>query len=229
MTRIQPSCCFGWLVATAAMLAGCSPSEQAAQAPDAADPPLVITGELAYRARVAVPADTLALITLRETHDEQSVIAEQRIVLQGRQVPVAFELSAELSEMDPDRGYSLHAALLLEGRPLWENQGIEIAARAGVLDLRTIWLERAALEPGSSVASLRCGEQDISVAMTDDRMVLFVDQERISMRQVEAASGARFVAEHDPTTIFWSKGDSATLAIRGETYPECEPVPAHGS
>lgn len=225
MTRVL-ACFSSWLLGTAVLVAGCSPAEQAAQPSDSAERPLVITGELAYRARVAVPPETLALVELRETNDGAAVIKEQRIALQGRQVPIAFELSAEISELDPDKAYSLHAALLLEGQALWVNEGIEIGARSGVLDLRTIWLERAPSEPGSSAASLRCGEQEISVSLAGDRLMLFVGHERIAMRQVEAASGARFVADHDPSTIFWNKGESATLALRGETYPECERVPA---
>lgn len=224
MTRTQSFRSF-WLAASALVLIGCSASEQAAPPSDVAERPLVITGELAYRARVAVPPDTVALVALHAMNDETAVIAEQRIALQGRQVPVAFELSTELTDLDPDKAYSLHAALLLDGQALWANEGIEIGARSGVLDLRTIWLERVAVEAEGSAANLRCGTQDIFVSLADDRMMLVVGQERITMRQVEAASGARFVAENDPSTIFWNKGESATLALRGETYPECEVVP----
>ncbi|MCC5868845.1 MAG: META domain-containing protein [Gammaproteobacteria bacterium] len=225
MTRIKSSCSC-WLAAAALLLLGCSPSEQPAQPPDSAERPLVITGELAYRARIAVPPDTVALVELRESNDETVIVARQRISLQGRQVPVAFELTAETADLDPEKRYSLHAALLLEEQALWVNEGIAIGAQSGVLDLRTVWLERAPVEPGSSAVSLRCGELDISISVVDDRLTLFVGQERTSMRQVEAASGERFVAENDPSTIFWYKGDSATLSLRGETYPECEPVPA---
>ncbi len=225
MTRIQVSAGSVWLVASALLLVGCGPAEQTAQAPDTADRPLVITGELAYRPRVAVPEETYAVVELRRMNDETAVVAQQRIALQGRQVPVAFELSAEVSDLEEDASYSLHAALLVDGQTLWENEGIEIGARSGVLDLRTLWLERAQVDADSSAASLRCGEQLVSVSQAGERLILVVGQERIAMRQVEAASGARFVAENDPSTIFWSKGDSATLALRGETYPECVLLP----
>jgi membrane-bound inhibitor of C-type lysozyme len=38
---------------------------------------------------------------------------------------------------------------------------------------------------------------------------------------VRAASGAKYEAEGDPATTFWSKGDKATLTIRGQALPEC--------
>jgi heat shock protein HslJ len=46
---------------------------------------------------------------------------------------------------------------------------------------------------------------------------------RGDMRMAEAmsASGARFEAEGDPSSWFWSKGDVATVSLFGEEYPEC--------
>ncbi|MBK7673637.1 MAG: MliC family protein [Candidatus Accumulibacter sp.] len=57
-------------------------------------------------------------------------------------------------------------------------------------------------------------------------MQLSVGGETFAMRQVEAASGARYVAVDDATSSFWSKGDRATLVIRGQAYPTCLQVTA---
>ena len=53
--------------------------------------------------------------------------------------------------------------------------------------------------------------------------------EIFAMQQIEAASGARYVAVDDATTSFWSKGDAATLVIRGQAYPSCMQVTAKAS
>jgi heat shock protein HslJ len=57
-------------------------------------------------------------------------------------------------------------------------------------------------------------------------MQLTIGNATFEMRPVEAASGARFVAAGDPTTTFWSKGDRATLVVRGQKFPECTRVEA---
>jgi heat shock protein HslJ len=52
----------------------------------------------------------------------------------------------------------------------------------------------------------------------EDEFVLTVDGENFSMKSVISASGAKYEAEGDPDTVFWSKGDSVSLTVRGEEY-----------
>jgi membrane-bound inhibitor of C-type lysozyme len=84
--------------------------------------------------------------------------------------------------------------------------------------------------PGDTVESLamaagalrfRCGDQQVTVQQVGDRTVLTTESGTFDLHRVEAASGARFEAFTDGSTTFWSKGDRATLAIRGKSYPEC--------
>ena len=78
----------------------------------------------------------------------------------------------------------------------------------------------AGQQPSSSVKYV-CGDQPIEVTTADDKATVRVGRETFSMTRVVSASGAKYEGESDPSTMFWSKGDRATLSVRGETYPEC--------
>ncbi|HYQ92369.1 MAG TPA: META domain-containing protein, partial [Candidatus Competibacteraceae bacterium] len=60
-----------------------------------------------------------------------------------------------------------------------------------------------------------------SIGFRDNVMQLTVGEETFAMQPVKTASGAKYEAVGDPTTTFWSKGNRATLVVRGQTYPEC--------
>lgn len=80
-----------------------------------------------------------------------------------------------------------------------------------------------ALETGEL---LYCGRLPIRIVVQDDLLLL---QERGRQRQllpVVSASGARYEAEGDPSTWFWSKGQQGQLALSGEELPLCLPAGA---
>mgnify|MGYP001165993509 FL=1 len=87
--------------------------------------------------------------------------------------------------------------------------------------------EHGAREEAFAV-KLRCGDRVLAVGYAGDRMELRADGERYALRPVPAASGAKFEAEGDPATTFWSRGERAMVTLRGEALPECG-VAAHGS
>jgi heat shock protein HslJ len=88
----------------------------------------------------------------------------------------------------------------------------------------------APVEPGvffesdGDKASLRFGKHKCSNyvllrdTQSDDEIILTADDVNYRMRQVVSASGAKYEAVDDPSTIFWGKGDSATLMIGGKIY-----------
>jgi len=69
--------------------------------------------------------------------------------------------------------------------------------------------------------ALRCGDQIASAEYTKDRMRLTFGAETFDLHRVRKASGAKYEAEGDPPTSFWSKGPIGTLVVRGRTYPQC--------
>lgn len=69
-----------------------------------------------------------------------------------------------------------------------------------------------------------CGNRDVTVGFVGDRPQMRAGGGSFELRQVPAASGAKFEADGDPTTIFWSKASKATVTVRGEVLPECRTV-----
>lgn len=81
------------------------------------------------------------------------------------------------------------------------------------------------LAPAAFADTLQCGDQRIDVIIDGEGLRLTVGAESFAMRPVVSASGAKYTAVDDPTTTFWSKGDRGLLEVRGQSYPECQPVP----
>jgi heat shock protein HslJ/membrane-bound inhibitor of C-type lysozyme len=52
----------------------------------------------------------------------------------------------------------------------------------------------------------------------EDKFTLTVDGKNYEMNHVISASGAKYEAEGDPSTVFWSKGASVTLTVGGQEY-----------
>lgn len=184
---------------------------------------LALRGSLSYRARIALPPGSIAVVELRDVSSSaQPVIAEQRIVLGGRQVPIPFELKVDRSVLAAGRQYHLRGAILDGGKPAWVTEPVAIDAGSSAIELGTLTM--MPFKAQAFTTRLRCGNQSVTIGSTADTMHLTIGKETIVMRPVEAASGARFAATGDPTTTFWSKGDRATLVLRGQTFPECTPM-----
>ena len=75
-------------------------------------------------------------------------------------------------------------------------------------------------------SELRCGERVLrfGIGRRDGRDVpqLAVGTRRIDLREIVAASGARYEAIDVAGTSVWSKGQRATVVLDGSALPECE-------
>jgi uncharacterized lipoprotein YbaY len=184
-------------------------------------PTLSIKGALTYRERIAVPPDSVAVVELRDsTSADAAVVAEQRIVLAGRQVPVPFELSVERAALTAGQAYIVRGAILQGAHARWASAPIAIEPAQPAIDLGMLNMTRVQ-QPLAFASTLRCGDQLVMVGMLGDTLNLAVGEARYPLRQVVSASGARYEAVDDPTTTFWSKGGRATLVVKGNAYPEC--------
>jgi heat shock protein HslJ/uncharacterized lipoprotein YbaY len=208
-------------------------STPAAPAP-AAELPIV--GTLTYRARVALPPDTRAILEVREgAGDAGPVVAERRIDLEGRQVPIVVELRVDRARLLPGRRYFARGGLLVNGGPAWATEPVALDISQRGIELGT--LEMLPVRPAGFVSPLRCGDEHATVGFIgEDTAHLTFGGELFTLRRVPSGSGARFEAPDDSTTWFWSKGDRATVSVRGRTYPECavpsdadEPFRARGN
>ena len=215
---------FAWLAMilwiSVAWLSGC-----ASGAKPAPDGVMLIRGELASRARIALPPDGVAIVELTRPSDGR-VIADQRIALNGRQAPIAFELRVRREALRPDTGYALRGAVQARGQAVWLSDPVDVRLARGDVNAGALMLR-----PWEAVAfasRLDCGERTarVGVVRSGDRDVtrLAIEGERYVMDSVVSASGARYEAVGDPTTQLWVKGDRATLTLRGETLPECAVV-----
>lgn len=200
------------------LLTGCAidAGEKAAVPP----PTLTIKGALAYRERIALPPDSVAVIELRDSvSGDGAVVVEQRIRLAGKQVPVPFELPVDRAALVADTSYGVRAAILQGARASWASEGVAIDPAQAVIDLGTLTL--TTVQPLAFASTLRCGDQKVTVGMAGDSLNLLVDGASYSLYPVSTASGAKYEAAGDPTTTFWSKGERARLVLKGKTYPEC--------
>lgn len=203
----------------AAVLAGCA----AAPRPAAPAMALTVIGVLAHRERVALPPDTLAIVELRDAAAPEGAppIAEQRIALEGRPTPVPFELRVERAKLVPGRQHAVRGGLVVGRRPAWASDAVAVdATRGGPVDVGTLWLQRVQFLAFAS--TFRCGEREVRLGIAeDDQLRLTVGAEGFDVQEVRVASGAKFEAVGDPSTFLWSKGDAATVEVRGTALPAC--------
>ena len=211
-------------VASIALMAGCAGDIRSGSEPAQSESAmLALRGSLSYRARIALPPGSIAVVELRDvSSSDQPVIAEQRIVLGGRQVPLPFELKVDRSALAAGRQYNLRGAILDGGKPAWVTEPVLIDPASISVDLGTLTM--MPVKAHAFTTRLRCGNQSVTIGYTADSIHLTLGKETIEMRPVEAASGAKFAAAGDPTTTFWSKGDRAFLVLRGQIFPECTRV-----
>jgi heat shock protein HslJ/uncharacterized lipoprotein YbaY len=185
--------------------------------------PLAIKGALSYRARIALPPDSRAIVALKDVSlADGAVVAEQRIDLHGRQVPIAFDLVVDRAKLDDAKRYAVRGAVFVGGRPVWASDPVMVDRTTGAVDVGT--LDMAPVRAGAFATVFQCGGERATIDFTPQAMRLAVGKETFEMRQAPAASGARFEAVGDPTTSFWNKGRRATLVVKGNTYPECVQV-----
>lgn len=181
---------------------------------------LVVKGALTYKARIALPPDSHAIVELRDaSRADGPVVAKQRIDLQGRQVPIPFELRVDRAKLADGKRYAVRGGVLTEGRPAWASDPVALGGISGVVDVGT--LNMTPVRTGAFASTFQCGDQQATIDYTQYSMRLTVGEETFNLRPVPAASGAKYEAIGDATTFFWSKGRNATLVVKGKSYPEC--------
>ena len=54
----------------------------------------------------------------------------------------------------------------------------------------------------------------------EDELFLTVDGKNYRMKSAASASGTKYEAENDSSTVLWNKGSSVTLTVEGKEYPD---------
>ena len=206
-------------------LSACSRNDGAAE-PVAAQPSdeeakmTVISGEMTYRQRIALPANAVAVAELRAGEAETgTLVAEQRIELGGKQVPVPFSIEADSAKIIAGEDYYVRAAIAVDGAYSWVSPPAPVDLSDGDAAIGTLLLaQNTALAFASSYA---CGDKQVSIGIKGDVMTLQIDGESFALHPVVTSSGSKYEATGDASTYFWTKGDSALLSLHGVAYPEC--------
>jgi heat shock protein HslJ/uncharacterized lipoprotein YbaY len=201
-------------LALAAMLAGCVASGPATP------PDLSVRGRLDYPARAAIQPGARAVVELREgAGADAPLVAEFSRPVDGAQVPTPFELRVPSTRLAAGRALVLRGGVSVDGLPAWASDPVPVPASAGAVDVGALRLAEA--RPMTFASTLRCGERVATFGSLRNRWMLVVDGREVPMREVRAASGARFEAEGDPRTSLWNRGERAQLALDGTAWPEC--------
>ncbi len=172
-----------------------------------------ITGEMAYRERIALADDAQLLVELR---GPEGTVAEARIEAMGRQVPLRFAIVA------PDNGdYTLRGAIFVGGRPEWISAPVAVTGGEGTVDLGLVQLTRPLALFGSRMS---CGDRIIEISAVGEGLQMRTAGERFDLAPVPSASGAKYQDSAEQPSLFWSKGNGALVSIRGVDLPECQPT-----
>ena len=73
----------------------------------------------------------------------------------------------------------------------------------------------AANEEARSVL-MQCGEQRITGEFAGEKATITLADTTYELQQVKSADGDRYQVADDESTEFWSKGDTAQLAVEGK-------------
>lgn len=174
--------------------------------------PREITGQLAYRERMALPPDARLSVELRGA---EGIVAELREPAAGREVPLPFRLEGTEATLE------LQAAILSGGEVIWLSEPLDIAPGDGPVALGLVPL--APHRAMGFATLMACGPRLVQVGFRDDIARLRMGDDTRDLAQEPAASGARFADGGLPETSFWSRGDRATVVWSGVELPECAP------
>ncbi|MFP2769634.1 META domain-containing protein [Oceanisphaera sp. KMM 10153] len=134
-------------VAAVAALSGCVAQHDVSQQHR-------LTGSLSYLSRIALATNSMAVVTVRDTSvADGAVIAEQRIDLDGRQLPISFNLAANTEDMTSG-AYSLSAVIMENGQVSWRSAPTGITTEAGMTELGRLVLQQVSEDEGQVDAQL---------------------------------------------------------------------------
>jgi uncharacterized lipoprotein YbaY len=84
--------------------------------------PASVVGTVAYRHRIALPADAVVAVSLQDTTRADAAartIAETTIETKGAQVPIPFRIDYDPAAIDPSHIYSVRAIITVGGKLLF--------------------------------------------------------------------------------------------------------------
>jgi uncharacterized lipoprotein YbaY len=86
---------------------------------NASETPGTVSGTVTYMVRMALPPEAVVEVQLQDvsrTDAKATVIAEEKITVGDRQVPIPFELKVEPGKIEPSHTYAVRAEILVDGQ-----------------------------------------------------------------------------------------------------------------
>jgi len=216
------------LITLGIVLAGCDRKEAvpaSSESPGAGA--VIVSGELTYRARIALPPDSRAVVELLGASPPGSVVTDRVFDLEGKQVPVPFRLSVERALLTGEQPYTFQGAIYSQGLPIWISEELPVDLSAAAVELGSLELQRFAAE--QTETEWNCGDQVVTVTFADDAARLRVGEDIFALRRVPTASGAKYEAIDDASMFVWNKGPQMTFSMRGESHPDCARIDREAS
>jgi len=177
-----------------------------------ADDTRLVTGALGYLQRIALPPGAEALVVAEGRFG--AMLGEVTLDPDGHQVPLPFEMT-----VPSGLSGEVSAVIRVYDRARWVLEEQDFAVGREPVDLGELTLEP--VTPLAFAKEFVCGDVPVSVGVLDDQLVLRIEGREIALREVRAASGARYEVPGEADTVVWNKGAALTVRVDGRDFPEC--------
>jgi heat shock protein HslJ len=172
--------------------------------------------------RIALPPEAVAVVELRAP-GVATVLAETRVALAGRQVPVPFRLKVPVARLSGGTTFEVQGAIAIAGRTTYVTRTFPVTRPAGE-EVAPVILGDLRLQRHQTLAfsrSYMCGSRTITVGMQGDVLTLDHAGRLYPLRVIPAAGSLRHEAVEDPDLQFWTEGEDAWLKWPGEPPASC--------
>jgi putative lipoprotein len=202
------------------VLAGCGASNPFV---NFADSEPVLKGTVGYRERIALPPDSMLVVSLTDTSPvivTTRIIAEAVLRVDGKQPPIPFELPYDRARIASERSYGVRAAIRSGDRILFETSGAYPVITRGNPKRVELQLVRGSADAALTLPTLVGSAwrlEDLAGAGTPDRVEATIEFPEAG-RVAGSASCNRFFG------YFETSGASLTIARLGATKKLCPPA-----
>lgn len=149
---------------------------------------------------------------------QQSATQTRRVSPRSNRVVLLLAaVSLSLVVSGSTKQHSVRGAILDGGQAIRVSEPV-VDVRSEI-DSDMVTLQPSQAQPGAT--TWQCGTQKATFSHAKGMADLTVANMSFAMRPVVTASGSKYEALSDPTTSLWERGDSATLVVKGQQYPEC--------
>lgn len=111
--------------------------------------PLLIKGALTYFARIALPPQAVSLVELRDGASG-ALLGLERRRLDGRQVPLPFELVVERARLASGGPFNFRGGIVIDERAAWLTPTITLTGDTTRVDLGALTMKPLAAPPATA-------------------------------------------------------------------------------